>query len=269
MRRICYLMLMFIIGCTVDKSSTEEVVMVDFRASVTKSAVRDDSQINTVDLFLYREQTGALESHQRVESASLSVAVPKGIALSWVLICNAPEGCSPEQESRMEDNSSNSLVMLDHGTDTFSHSSQKSIKVSRVMSKVVLEKITPSEGFLRAYLSDVAATCPYLPEAAYSGSRYNVGGVDMSLNPFLQQCLVCHECRNAEFFCYPDPEGRTTLVVEIEAPYGVDSYRVPLPPLESNTTYIIKELVMESRGQVHFSVSVNPWEEVDSSCNLQ
>ena len=82
MRRICYLMLMFIIGCTVDKSSPEEVVMVDFRASVTKSAVRDDSQINTVDLFLYREQTGTLESRQRVESARLSVAVPKGIALS-------------------------------------------------------------------------------------------------------------------------------------------------------------------------------------------
>ena len=50
---------------------------------------------------------------------------------------------------------------------------------------------------------------------------------------------------------------------------GEDSYRAQLPPLKGNTTYIIKELVIESRKELCITIQINPWEEVDSSCTLE
>lgn len=87
----------------------------------------------------------------------------------------------------------------------------------------------------------------------------------MSLNPFLKDCLVSSTCCGAEFFCYPDPMGRTSLVIEMEE----DSYRAALPPLKGNTSYIIKNLVIESRTQITLTIQINPWEEVNTSCTLE
>lgn len=87
----------------------------------------------------------------------------------------------------------------------------------------------------------------------------------MSLSPFLKACLVSSSCCGAEFFCYPDPLARTSLVIEM----GEDCYRAQLPPLKSNTTYLIKELVIESRKELCITIQINPWEEVDSSCTLE
>ena len=252
-------------ACSPVEETAEEVVTVDFRAGTTKSAVEDDTAIRCLDIFVYRSDTGALEAHIRTEGKSASLELPKGVALEWILLANAPDGADPALCSKMEDNSSGYLVMSGRGSGSFVKSSSVSLKLSRLMSKVVLEKLTPSEGFSRAYLADVAATCPYLEGPDTSELRYNVAGADMSLSPFLKACLVSSSCSEAEFFCYPDPSARTALVIEM----GEDSYRAQLPPLKGNTTYIIKELVIESRKELCITIQINPWEEVDSSCTLE
>ena len=256
-------------ACTLAGDTAEEVVTVDFSARTSKSAVVDDSAIHCLDIFVYRSDTGAPEAHLRTEGLSASLELPKGVKLDWIVLANAPEGTDPTQCSKMEDNSPTSLVMSGRGSGIFTKSSSVSLKLSRLMSKVVLEKLTPSEGFSRAYLADVAGTCTYLEGPDTSKVRYNVQGADMSLNPFLIDCLVSSSCTGAEFLCYPDPLGKTSLVLEMEAPYGTDIYRARLPALKSNTTYIIKELVIESRMELRITIQINPWEEVDSSCTLE
>ena len=257
--------LLLLAACTPAVDTAEGVVTVDFRAGTTKSGVSDDTSINSLDIFVYRSQTGALETHLRTEGLSASLELPKGVSLDWIVLANAPEGADPAQCSRMEDNSPASLVMSGRGSGIFTKSSSVSLKLSRLMSKVVLEKLTPSEGFSRAYLAEVAGTCPYLEGPDTSRVRYNVAGADMSLNPFLKACLVSSSCCGAEFFCYPDPMGRTSLVIEMEE----DSYRAALPPLKGNTSYIIKNLVIESRTQITLTIQINPWEEVNTSCTLE
>ena len=263
------LSLLLCAACLSVETGEEERVTVDFRAEMTKSAVENDAAINCLDIFIYRSQTGVLESHLRTEGLSASLELPRGVQLEWVVLANAPEGAVPSDYSRMEDNTSASLVMSGKGSGSFERSSSVSLKLSRLMCKVVLEKITPSQGFSCTYMADVAGSCPYLDGPDTSELRYNVNGPEMSLNPFLKECLLSESSSGVEFFCYPDPLGKTALVVETEAPYGVDRYRALLPPLERNTTYIIKELVLESRKQLSFTIEINPWEEVDSSCTLE
>lgn len=265
----------------------------------TKAAVSENA-VNTLDILVFRASSGALEAYGRTEGDNLSLKVARGLDYRWYAVANAPEGLSSVSglpqflslRSRLEDNSSDALVMSGCGQGVLD-GSEVTVILSRLVSRVELGRVSPVY-FRSAYTGeDVTLERVFLyhaaGESALSGDAVEPSlwydGNDSLADGFLLSCRgeditggVERE-EDLRFYCCPNPQEGTRLVLEVSVGGTLEYYPVEIGPMKGNTSYRVADVrllgpgVSEPGGEVDrasltFTVTVNGWGESSTDVEL-
>lgn len=265
------------------------------RVPVVFSAPGSNSRL---DFFAFRED-GSLDVHARQSGESLTARLAAGENLSFWLLANLPEGKLDRIESQDEllssrfllaDYSEEAPLMAGSGVGAFSGASGRLVKADRAVCKVSLGKLTPS--FLskglpagssvtldKVYLVNAAVSVPVSLEPS-AADLCNVGALDALLPsplsakllrvPALTLSDASSKTLGMDFYCCPNPEGKTRLVLELTVCGIKNYYPVTLPPMQCNYEYCIADVeltgwgsaspdVPVDRERLCWNLSVLPW----------
>ena len=190
----------------------EERVCVEFSKVLTTKSV-SDSQVNTLDLLVFRHAGGQLDCYRRVEASSVSAEVTKGVQLDYYLVANAPSSADLSSvKDRVSflsstilftDNDETSFVMVGFGTETFTETNiTRTVNFTRALSRIEIESVTPSYfqtayqdasvTLERVFLVNVNGSVPYSLSASngniwYEKTAWDAEGTPAGLLPFLTQ----------------------------------------------------------------------------------
>ncbi len=253
-----------------------------------------ENAIKSLQVFVFRGDL--LDAYKTATSSSLSVKCTSGQRDVYALV-NAPDlsGVSSKAalESTMVDLSSNSktsgFVMYGKSTVTLPSAKAISIPVKRMVSRIVVSKITRDfESASLAnmdftvkgiYLSDVAGNCNIA--GAVNTKWYNASSKKDELASLLSDTLSSAIANGASystphyFYAMPNNNKTKTTKVVIEAVLGSQTFYYPilLPALESNHSYEIANVTVKRPGSdspdnpvssedISFSVSIVDWTSV-------
>ncbi len=257
----------------------------------------NEKVIKSLQVFVFRGDF--LDAYQRAAASSLSLTCTAGERMIYAIV-NGPDLSSISSKTALESymvdlsaNAVNALVMTGSKTLTLPQSKAVDIAVDRLVSRVVVKKISrdfesSSLGALKLtikkmYLSDAAGNASI--DAKSSPSKwYNIAGKSNELTALLSDSLS-EEISNKSsystqhyFYTMPnDAKAKATkLIIEAQLGDKVFYYPIALPSMEGNHSYEISEIVIKRPGadtpdtpvtsdDVSFSVSINDWSVVPIS----
>lgn len=260
----------------------EDRTLVSFLAlqRETKSSA-DESEVNSVDVLVFRRKDGRLDSYGRSPGAQVDLSVTKGVALVYYVVANAPEGVfagivreSDFLESRtfLCQNSVPGLVMHGGGDTMLVNDIGTSISVGldRYVCKVTLDRVDPAfksreSGEVRfkgAFLLNVCAseTWSGVPETV--DDWFNRAAMDPCLEEPVKSLVSAADDRAVEdseafcpeysFYCLPNPaegdERVTCLVLAFAVNGNLIYYPVGIPGMEGNKWYHIRKVTLNGNG---------------------
>jgi len=196
---LAFLLLSCIIaGCAKDVSvkDTPKVDVVFAGADVTKSVSGGGDGVSVLDVLVFRQDGGYLDSHVRADGRQVVVEVSAGMPVRYYVIANASgdafDRVSDETRFRalfcsLEDHC-DGVVMAGGGDGVFDGGETVTVSLDRLQSRVVLDKVTPR--FLntayqssvvkieRVFLVNVNGGCPYAGGPASCDVWYNRLGME-------------------------------------------------------------------------------------------
>lgn len=266
----------------------------------TDVTASDEEAVSNLQLFVFDDK-GALEDYLDAGASQTGEVVTKEGEKTIVAVVNAPslKGIATRsglftRTSFLADNSPRSMVMTGEATAVLQDGGNQSIQVTRIISKVVLKKVsldfksTTNAGkefrIQSIYLINVAGDNTYAassePTIWYNKLRdgYNDSGCESFR---LLSDAVNTSIRNKEsytkdhsFYCYPNLVStesfasewcpRHTMLV-VDALLGNDRvyYPIELPVIGRNKCLTIEELTITKKG------SDQPYKPVeDGTCNI-
>ena len=282
-----------------------EVLFTASAAQTRSSVTVHESDINTLDILVFRNETGALEASGRVSGDHLSLSVLKGIRYRWYAIANYPGDLAQVNslsqllgiKTRLDENSESSLVMSGYG-DGLLDGTPVSVSLSRIVSRIELGTVSPvyyesayaGEDVIldRIYLINAAGECSLCGDTDRVGVWYNEGkamsnggvidsflqrdrGVSIAGGVALQEDLFFYAC--------PNPDAGTKLVLEVKVNDSTEYYPISIGPMKGNTSYRISQVLLLGPGatspdadvervSMSFDVTVNNWEEESNNVEL-
>ncbi|HCY72761.1 MAG TPA: hypothetical protein DHU75_01075 [Rikenellaceae bacterium] len=257
----------------------------------------NEKLIKNLQVFVFRGDF--LDAYQRAATSSLSLTCTAGERVVYAIV-NGPDLSSISSKNALESymvdlsvNAVNALVMTGYNTVTLPQSEAVDISVDRLVSRVVVKKISRdfesnSLGALKLtikklYLSDAAGNVSVDTKSSPS-KWYNTAGKSNELTTLLSDSLS-EEIPNKSsystqhyFYTMPnDAKAKSTkLIIEVQLGEQVFYYPIVLPALEGNHSYEISEIVIKRPGadtpdtpvtseDVSFSISINDWSVVPIS----
>lgn len=264
------------------------------RAGVASTS--DEAKVSDIQIFVF-DKSGKIESYAKADAATLTLNVSLG-EKDFVALANCPDDFARNvatktdlltQTSYLKDNGSAKFEMTGSASGNITAAQSVNIEVRRIVSKVVLEKVSTnftspyyaSKTFkiTGIYLINTVATNNFgltattfewmnqlkLDASNSAASLIQKTGMDQTVTS-----SVPYTTANS-FYCYPNPttsdstDGsswsvrKTRLVVEASLDGSTCYYSIALPVLERNKIYKITELNITKRG------SANPWEEIKTA----
>lgn len=275
--------------------------------NVTMSAIRRAERapvsfsvpgVSSLDLCAFRPD-GTLDTYARQEGGSITASLTKNMALSYWLVANAREGLLDdvatedllrEEKAMLADNGRNALLLVGKGSGRFSGRTEEHLDMDRMVCKVSIGKITPS--FLgnthlsngnvtldRVYLVNASGSVPFTGEPSRA-DMLNVASMDPALSGGLADLLSASPAiglgdaspvdLDLSFYCCPNPEENTRLVLELTIAGQKNYYPITLPAMRCNYEYRADEVellgwgsaspdVPVDRNALRWAVTVNPW----------
>ena len=288
-----------LVSCSVSMSPEQESVVLNvgikapaMQTRATMTGTAGENRITSIQVFVFKKNQDVylLEAAAKaLESTSVDVTVTAGTKNVLVLV-NEPRDYTSETDrseilsmvSNLADNTPSSMVMMGQVTSHVSTSEHiLEVPVNRLASRVRLCKVTnrlvngyaaKSVRLARVFLTGVAASVPYSPEASSSGF-YATGGIASALdldgvavssasakaavNSLIYKSVSSEVIADGASYSTPVPlygypnDGaarKTHLVAELEIDGKYFTYPVELPPMERNCTCEISELVVTAIG---------------------
>ncbi len=275
--------------------------------NVTMSAIRRAERapvsfsvpgVLSLDLCAFRPD-GTLDTYARQEGGSITASLTKNMDLSYWLVANAREGLLDdvatedlmrEEKAMLADNGRNALLLVGKGSGRFSGRTEEHLDMDRMVCKVSIGKITPS--FLgnthlsngnvtldRVYLVNASGSVPFTGEPSRA-DMLNVASMDPALSGGLADLLSASPAiwlgdaspvdLDLSFYCCPNPEENTRLVLEMTIAGQKNYYPITLPAMRCNYEYRADEVellgwgsaspdVPVDRNALRWAVTVNPW----------
>ncbi len=254
--------------------------------------------VSSLDLCAFRPD-GTLDTYARQDGASVTASLTKNIDLSYYLVANAREGLLDrtgtegrilEEKAMLSENGRDALLLVGKGTGRFSAKTEEHLDMNRMVCRVSIGKITPS--FLenthlsngsvtldRVYLVNVSGSVPFSGEPSRA-DMLNVASMDEALPAALTDLLSASPAirledaspldLNLSFYCCPNPEENTRLVLEMTIAGQKNYYPITLPAMRCNHEYRADEVellgwgsaspdVPVDRKSLRWAVTVNPW----------
>lgn len=262
-------------------------------------------EVASLDLLVFRASSGQIESYNRVLGSNVSASVVKGMELEYRLVANITEGVLSGVKSLTEfsevmcdlkDENTEHCLMVGRGREVFLSPKSMTVEMTRLVSRVLLQKITPTYyeagtfTVRRIYLINAVGRLFFTPSLSvehwYNRTAYEADNTvsvlsagDLSLVNSTPTLSV-----DASLYTYPNPvtedvfstvepsftPRKTRLVVEADHLGETEFFPITLPSVVSNTTYLIKELVITgpgtshpdtpiSRDAVKLTIDIKPW----------
>ena len=245
----------------------------------------NEDKITDYQIFVFDASSGAVESYAK-DTATLNVSTG---SKDFVAMINCPENLKNvgtkadlmAKTSLLKNNSSDHFEMIGSKRVTIEGDTKVDLEVERMVSKVVIEKITTA--FTSAYLASQTFTINgiYLTNVV-ANNNYSLNLDANSIEWFNQLKVDTTDSNEAKaltqdtgmtaeaphstthsFYCYPNSctddstaaewaPRHTRLVIDTTLGY----YTIKLPVLERNKIYTVKKLNITKKG------SANPWEDI-------
>lgn len=251
-----------------------------------------EAKVNSLQVLVFRGDI--LDAYATVNNAStLSLSCTAGSRKIYAVV-NAPDLSSVSSLSAFEAaavdlsaNTTSSFVMVGSKTVTLPGTKSVEIDVSRLVSRVVLKKISrnftsPSLAALgfkvdKIYLVNAAGSFNYGQTAAPT-KWYNLGENKSELPALLYDAPSATVANNSSyntlhyFYAMPNPASSKVTKLVVEATLGTQKYYYPiaLPAMEPNKSYEIAGVTIKRGGSenpdtpitsddISFSVTVKNW----------
>lgn len=272
-------------------SGVMEHVSVQFHLDVynTKSvSFPGENTVNSIDVLVFRQSDGLMESAIRTESLSFDILLPKGIVLDCYFVVNAGEDVFADVSClsdfvglrcSLEDNAGG-LLMLGKVSREFNNAEIINVSISRLCSKVELGVVSP--GFISGvygiqeavidgvFLINVAGDEKFLNDAmcvpqmwfnrqqaeenVCNDFLYKSLDVDISTGSMvnLKQTFYC--CPNGtdnavDSFSEPDWSPRPTrLVIRLRINGTHWYYPITIPAMRPGYAYIVSDVELLGFG---------------------
>ena len=282
-----------------------EITLQPEETKVSGEGGNEEKAVSGYQVMIYDKSSGRLEAYETPDASSSRVNMQCTTGQKEVVVlANAPDvsGISSYEallktKSLLSDNSVGSLVMEGYASPELTASGGSvSIKLKRIVSKVVLDAVTvdfdvdayDDMDFIlkKIYLTNVAADRNYLSESAGPTLWYNK--VFQTSEPKVDG-MLCDDMGNLNikgtkrytnkhhFYCYPNPYEDDTfsvnwsprLVLETTLGGVLYYYPISLPKLEQNTRYYVSLHITRpgasspeqdmDRYAVSFNIEVEEW----------
>lgn len=301
----CLSVLLTAASSCVREEAGDGMARVVFSADVrTRSSVTPhESDVNTLDILVFRASSGALETSARVTGDHAGVSVLKGVGYIWYVIANAPEPVTAGNVSAflgkrfaLTDNSSSSLVMSGRGEGVLD-GGEVTVSLSRLVSRVELGTVSPDyyqDAYADAkvtlssvYLINAAGDVDVNGEGIGTTVWYNKGAYspDSQVDEFLysrrDESIAGGAVReeNLYFYACPDASEGARLILEVDVEGNTEYYPVSIGPMAANTSYVIRDVRLlgpgasapdgdVERASLSFTVTVNPWDDESEDVEL-
>lgn len=288
-----------------EKDRVTVTVNVSGGASTRATGITEanETALSDTQIFVF-DSSGKIESYVK-GSNTLNVSTGKK---TFVAMVNCPESLKSvstktelmESACLLENNYADHFEMVGETSQNITAKTTVNLTVERLVSKVVIEKVTTA--FTSSYLAGQTFTINgiYLTNVV-SKNNYNMAATSLewvnklkvdSANPAKKVTqdtgltgTVPYTTRHS-FYCFPNActddattatwsERHTRLVVDTTLGY----YTVKLPVLQRNRVYTIKELTITKRGSsdpwvdittadATFSITVKGWETGNTDANV-
>ena len=280
--------------CNINVTLGGAAVDIETKATGEAAAVSaNEAKVNTMQVLVFRGDL--IDAYGTVSNASsLSLSCTAGSRKIYAVV-NAPDLSSVSSLSAFESmvvdlsaNTASSFVMVGSKTVTLPGTKTVEIEVSRLVSRVVIKKITrnftsPSLAALgfkvdKIYLVNAAGSYNYGQTAAPS-KWYNLGENKSELPALLYDAPAAPIANNSSystlhyFYAMPNPATSNVTKLVIEATLGTQKYYYPvaLPAMLPNKSYEITGVTIKRGGSedpdtpitsdsITFSVTVKGWE---------
>ena len=253
----------------------------------SKSLQEHECDINSLDVLIFRQSGGQMDSRSRLEGDNLNdvrIAVTKGHLMTYYVCANAPEGAfaSVRDEAsflsllcRLDYCAQTSLPMSGFGNGTFTQDSESvDVRLFRLPCKVSIRKISlpflsgqswsESVVFKGVHLVNACGSEPWNGTASASGEVwYNAFSLEPSLpaalDPLLGKTVSIPVTGNDalslegyDFYCMPnptvDPLRTTRLSLEFEIGGQPNWYPMDIPHMQSGCHYLITDVTLLGYG---------------------
>ena len=282
---------------TVERTTVPVTVKVNGESATRSVAsTSDEAKINSLQIFVF-DNDDKIESYAKADAASLTLNVSFGQKI-FIALVNCPDDFAKNvgtkadllaQTSYLKDNGTANFEMIGIRSGTITAVQDIEITVKRLVSKVILEKV--STNFKAPYLAakEFKITGIYLINAAASTNfgltattfdwmnQLKLDTSNSQATELIQKTGMNQTVTSAvpyttatAFYSYPNPTDadntgeawaprRTRLVVQATLDGEPLYYSVPLPVMKNNTIYKITELNITRKG------TANPWESIKSA----
>ena len=294
-----------VVNDSISATGTTELT-VGISGTLTKSStITDDDEIkvNTLQIFVFRgDALDAYASAENVKEVTLNCT--NGERTVYALV-NAPDMSTISSRSALLASRSNLNNYPDHGFEmigskdiTLPQTSSVTVDVSRIVSRIVLKKVTrnfTSKALAdlefkidEVYILNVAGDVNYGldgdPESWHNARRYDGTLPEITYDDSDAGIVNDNYCPlNYRYYAYPnDSEDstkdewcprRTRLVLKTTLGGKVYYYPITLPELEPNKSYEIENLTITRPGSDNpdipvtfqdatFEINVLPWSVV-------
>lgn len=257
----------------------------------------NEARVNTLQVLVFRGDF--LDAYGMVNASSVSVSCTAGSRTIYAVV-NGPDLSGVTSKSALEStvidlssNSTNSFVMVGSTTTTLPGTKSVSVPVSRLVSRIVIKKIT------RNFLAPALQSLPFTVDSIYvvnaagnynlglsasPGKYYNVAKFKGDVPGLLMDAPGAAIANSASystphyFYVMPNSGSAKTTRLVIAATLGTQKYYYPvnLPAMQNNKSYEIAGLTVKRGGSedpdtpvsfddISFSVSVTGWTTNDIS----
>ena len=275
------------ISCEKIPSTTvsEGLVQIKFNvysANSTKSAsLTHRDVINSLDIFVFKAETGELISYDNIKGESISLYLQRGVLHDICFIANAPKNSfdNIKYYAELETSVSNLIdnheayVMQGKESRMFLNDGNLNVEISRLCSKITVDAITPK--FMETAISQQHVVLKRMflmhssPVISYFGGKcisdvlYNDLGFDTSLDTKIQNLIsygydkiIVDSSKldlNTSLLTYSIDESdlivsQTKLVLEVEIAGIPNYYTAQLPRLQPNHEYLIENIKLLGFG---------------------
>ena len=255
------------------------------------AVAENEKIIGTLQVFVFRDDM--LDAYGTGKGPSMSLTCTAGDREVYALV-NAPDMSSISSKTKLlshlidlNANATKALVMFGSSTAKLPTTSAVNISVTRMVSRIVVHKIT--RNFESASLNSLTfkINSIYVRNAAGNGSIsgkvavskwYNGSSAKSDLPTLLYDSVSATVAKDASyttphyFYTMPNDNSENTTRVVIDATLGTKTYYYPvdLPALERNKSYEFTEIKIKRPGSddvdtpvttsdISFNVNVVDW----------
>ena len=288
-----------------EREDEKIAIVFSLNGECAATAKASSEEVTSLDILIFRASTGQIDSYSRVLGSHASVVVPKGRELEYRLVANIAEGKLSGVKTLTEfegtltdlrDEEPSHPLMIGRGRGTFLSESTTIVEMTRLISRVILQKITPTYyepgtfTLRQVYLINAVGQVSFLLDGAvahwYNRTSYEASNTvsvlstgnlaisnQMSSLDINTTLYTYPNSINEDVFSSQEPSftpRKTRLVIEASHLGETEYFPITLPSVNPNTTYLIKELIITgpgtshpdtqiSREAVNLTIEIKPW----------